>query len=51
MVPEKKNILALAEELSVKGSYEELCQNKAIVDKVLAELTKTGKDAGLFGFE
>ena len=51
IVPDKKPLMSLAEECKVEGTFEELCKNKTIVDKVLADITKIGKSQGLFGFE
>jgi Long-chain acyl-CoA synthetases (AMP-forming) len=51
MVPDKDNIMALAQQLGVSGTFEELCKEKKIVDFILAELVKIGKERGLFSFE
>jgi len=52
IVPHKKEIEELATTLGVTGSFEELCKNKQIVDKVLEEMNKIGKNEGkLFSFE
>jgi len=50
-VPNKDNLLKLAEELGIKGTYEEICQNKQIVDAVLKDITTIGQGAKLYGFE
>ena len=52
VVPEKKEVLRLAEELGLSGkSFEELCKEPKIKAEILKDLNKTGKEAKLFGFE
>lgn len=51
MVPDKDNIMPLAQQLGVTGTFEQLCNEKKIVDAVLADLVKIGKERGLFTFE
>jgi len=51
VVPDKKQLLELASQMGVSGEFEDICKEKKIIDKVLEEITKTGKAAGLNGIE
>lgn len=51
IVPNRDHVMELAKSLGLKGAFEEVCKEKKIVDAVLADLIKTGKDAGLHSFE
>jgi len=52
VVPEKKEVFRLAEELGLSGkSFEELCKEGKIKAEILKDLNKTGKENKLFGFE
>jgi len=50
-VPNKEIVMNLAAELGINGTFEEICQNKQIVDAVLKDITKIGEAAKLYGFE
>ena len=51
IVPDRENIEVLAESLGIKGTYEELCQNQQIKERILHEINKVGKQNKLHGFE
>ena len=52
IVPHKPAIENLGKELGIEGSFEELCANKRIVDKVMEDINKVGKIEGkLLSFE
>ena len=51
VVPDKKKILELSEQLGIKGEYEGLCKEQKIIDKVHEDMNKIGKASGLHGFE
>lgn len=51
IVPHKHEILKLGEALKIEGSFEELCKNKQIVDKVLKDINELGKAEKLLSFE
>ncbi len=40
VVPNQKQLLALANQYSIRGSFEELCNNKAIEELVLKAITE-----------
>jgi len=49
--PMKGNLAALAKELKIEGTHEELCVNPQIVEHVTKELIKQCKDSKLLEFE
>jgi Long-chain acyl-CoA synthetases (AMP-forming) len=51
VVPNKENIMALAQELGVSGTYEEVCKNKDVADFILGDLNRLGREAKLYSFE
>jgi len=52
IVPEKKTLMKLAEELGLQDkSFEEICKDPKVIAEVLKDLGKTGKEGKLFGFE
>ena len=52
IVPHKPAIEKLGKELGIEGSFEELCANKLIADKVMEDMNKIGKTEGkLLSFE
>lgn len=51
VVPNKDLLLKIAGEKGLKGSYEELCENPAIVTFLLEKIQGQGKHDGLVGFE
>jgi long-chain acyl-CoA synthetase len=50
-VPNKDNLLKLANELGISGQYEEICTKKEVIDAVLKDLNNIGEGAKLYGFE
>jgi len=50
-VPDKTNLMQLAESLGVKGTFEELCENKVVTAKYLEEINKKAKEEKLWSFE
>ena len=40
VVPNQKQLLALAEQYRIRGSFEELCENLAMEEVVLTVITK-----------
>jgi len=51
-VPNKDSILDLGKELNLGNlSYEELCANKQVRDRVLADMNKKGKESKINSFE
>ncbi|XP_039208580.1 long-chain-fatty-acid--CoA ligase 5 [Crotalus tigris] len=51
VVPDEETLPAFAENLGVKGSFEELCKNSVVKNAVLMDMNKLGKEAGLKTFE
>uniref|UniRef100_A0A8C6XFV3 Long-chain-fatty-acid--CoA ligase n=1 Tax=Naja naja TaxID=35670 RepID=A0A8C6XFV3_NAJNA len=51
VVPDEETLPALAENLGVKGSFEDLCKNSVVKNAVLMEMNNLGKEAGLKTFE
>jgi len=49
--PQKPKLAALATEMKIEGSHEELCVNPQIVERVTKELIKQCKDSKLLDFE
>lgn len=41
LVPNQKQLLALADQYSIRGSWEELCNSKAMEELVLKAITET----------
>lgn len=51
-VPHKDGIMQLGKELGIENaSFEELCKNKDVIAKVLADINKKGKDSKINSFE
>jgi long-chain acyl-CoA synthetase len=51
-VPNKETLLELGKELNLQNlSYEELCANKQIKEKVLADMNKRGRESKINSFE
>uniref|UniRef100_A0A7N8WSW4 long-chain-fatty-acid--CoA ligase n=1 Tax=Mastacembelus armatus TaxID=205130 RepID=A0A7N8WSW4_9TELE len=51
VVPNQKQLLALAEQYSIRGSWEELCDSKAMEELVLKVITEAALAAQLERFE
>ncbi|XP_040848047.1 long-chain-fatty-acid--CoA ligase 5 isoform X2 [Ochotona curzoniae] len=51
VVPDPDTLPSFAAKLGVKGSLEELCQNQAIIEAILEDLQKIGRENGLKSFE
>ncbi|XP_070545515.1 long-chain-fatty-acid--CoA ligase 5-like isoform X2 [Ptychodera flava] len=51
VVPDEDTLPKLGTSLGITGSFEELCENKAIKDAILEDMIKIGKEAGLYSFE
>uniref|UniRef100_A0A670XX23 Arachidonate--CoA ligase n=1 Tax=Pseudonaja textilis TaxID=8673 RepID=A0A670XX23_PSETE len=51
VVPDEETLPALAENLGIKGSFEDLCKNSVMKNAVLMEMNNLGKEAGLKTFE
>uniref|UniRef100_A0A670Y6V9 Long-chain-fatty-acid--CoA ligase n=1 Tax=Pseudonaja textilis TaxID=8673 RepID=A0A670Y6V9_PSETE len=51
VVPDEETLPALAENLGIKGSFEDLCKNSVVKNAVLMEMNNLGKEAGLKTFE
>jgi len=51
VVSEEAELVPLAKELGIEGTYEELCENPKIIEWFLAQLLAKQKDSGLKGFE
>ncbi|KAF0697827.1 Aste57867_11514 [Aphanomyces stellatus] len=51
VVPDEVAVMALAHELTVPGTFQELCANTQIIDAVLQQLVDVSKAARLCGFE
>ncbi|XP_032081341.1 long-chain-fatty-acid--CoA ligase 5 [Thamnophis elegans] len=51
VVPDEETLPAFAENLGVKGSYEDLCKNSVVKNAILKEMNNLGKEAGLKTFE
>ncbi|XP_035211060.1 long-chain-fatty-acid--CoA ligase 5-like [Stegodyphus dumicola] len=50
-VPDKDALLPWCQSKSIKGTWKEICENKDVVNFILADVTKIGKEAGLKSFE
>ncbi|KAL4444633.1 hypothetical protein ABPG77_002450 [Micractinium sp. CCAP 211/92] len=51
VVPVAAKLRAIAAQVGAKGSDEELCRNEKVKKELLAQLTATGKEGKLKGFE
>ncbi|XP_070802385.1 long-chain-fatty-acid--CoA ligase 5 [Pituophis catenifer annectens] len=51
VVPDEETLPAFAENLGVKGSFEDLCKNSVVKNAILMEMNNLGKEAGLKTFE
>ena len=51
IVPNESELNKLAESMSIKGSFQELCQNKQVRSEMLNLLNKEARGKGLYGFE
>ncbi|KAK2846870.1 hypothetical protein Q5P01_009869 [Channa striata] len=51
VVPNQKQLVALSDQYSIKGSWEDLCNNKAVEELVLKALTESALSAQLERFE
>eukprot|EP00826_Nyctotherus_ovalis_P050116 TRINITY_DN610_c0_g4_i2.p1 TRINITY_DN610_c0_g4~~TRINITY_DN610_c0_g4_i2.p1 ORF type:complete len:575 (-),score=145.67 TRINITY_DN610_c0_g4_i2:232-1956(-) len=51
VVPAEHTVMNWAKENGVKGSFEELCQNKQLNSTILKNLTGLGREKKLVGFE
>eukprot|EP01015_Nassula_variabilis_P018185 TRINITY_DN2950_c0_g1_i4.p1 TRINITY_DN2950_c0_g1~~TRINITY_DN2950_c0_g1_i4.p1 ORF type:complete len:128 (+),score=52.85 TRINITY_DN2950_c0_g1_i4:63-446(+) len=50
-VPDQKNLEQFAQEKGVKGTFQELCQNKELKTHLQKEFDAYGKAEKLYGFE
>jgi long-chain acyl-CoA synthetase len=51
VVPNKDILMKVAADKGIKKSFEELCEDRAITQLVLDQVTQQGKNDGLVGFE
>mmetsp|Transcript_8967 Transcript_8967/g.8936 ORF Transcript_8967/g.8936 Transcript_8967/m.8936 type:complete len:538 (+) Transcript_8967:363-1976(+) len=51
VIPDRNELEAWAKEHDIKGSWEEICQNQTVVEMVLNDMNKIGKESKLNGFE
>uniref|UniRef100_UPI00398F4131 long-chain-fatty-acid--CoA ligase 1-like isoform X2 n=1 Tax=Pristiophorus japonicus TaxID=55135 RepID=UPI00398F4131 len=51
VIPDPEVLTAWAQKRHIKGSFEELCKNKVLKDRILEDLQKIGKETGLKSFE
>lgn len=51
VVPDKDALTKLAQEKGIEGEFTDLLEKDEIKQIYLAEMKKTGKEAGFFGFE
>jgi long-chain acyl-CoA synthetase len=51
IVPNKKAMMAFAEENGVEGTFEEVCKNEKLLDACYATFNKFCRDHKLYGFE
>ncbi|XP_072524325.1 long-chain-fatty-acid--CoA ligase 1b [Salminus brasiliensis] len=51
IVPDPDFLPAWASKKGFKGSYQELCSNKAVKNAILEDIVKLGKESGLKSFE
>jgi long-chain acyl-CoA synthetase len=51
VVPNKDILMKVAHDKGIKKSFEELCEDKAVMKMMFDQLTQQGKHDGLLGFE
>ncbi|CAG9320239.1 unnamed protein product [Blepharisma stoltei] len=51
VIPEKAEVEAWAKDHDIKGNWEEICKNPAVVEMVLNDMNRIGKESKLNGFE
>ncbi|KAL4228419.1 Long-chain-fatty-acid--CoA ligase 6 [Mactra antiquata] len=51
IVPDEEVLLGWAKQQSIEDNFTELCKSESVKDMILSDVIKTGREAGLKGFE